>query len=174
MSEHGRLWRNQSVRTMIQTKVATPSYLPTFFFQHTKWVQKRVETSHFITCIAVLALWSIFSDDIRLATTTKEADFKFEVVISVIFFILLLEILVTCYYKDDYMCLPSILHKPKDNRGPATWKAFFKRFRLGSFYFWLDVVATFSLIVEVSLFFLCTLSRYMFNNKISKLYRNYL
>jgi hypothetical protein len=94
----------------------------------------------------VIALWSIFSDDIRLASTTKDADRAFAIVISIIFFLFLLEILIQCYYKEDYMLIPS--KRPKD--GPAnTWKAILKRFRFGSFYFWLDLIATFSLVAEI-------------------------
>ena len=62
----------------------------------------------FISFMIVLALFTIFSDDIRLSSTTKSADPSFEAITSIIFFIFILEILMTCYYKEDYMTLPSL------------------------------------------------------------------
>ena len=121
---------------------------PPWFFKASKTVKSIGESSMFISFMIVLALFTIFSDDIRLSLTTKSADSSFEAVTSIIFFIFVLEILMTCYYKEDYMTLPSFKKRPKE-KGPHTWKSWIKRFRFGSFYFWLDCIATFSLMVEV-------------------------
>lgn len=150
-STHGGLWRRASVKAGIR-RVSMNAVMPTWFFKGTKYVKAVGESTTFISFMVVLALFSIFSDDIRLSSTNKSADVGFEAVTTIIFFVLLLEILMTCYYKEDYMTLPSIKKRAKD-KGPTTLKILLKRFRFGSFYFWLDLVAAFSLVVEV-----CSLS----------------
>lgn len=147
-STHGGLWRRASVKAH---RVSINVVFPPWFFKGTKYVKSVGESTIFITFMIFLALFSIFSDDIRLSSTSKEADVSFEAVTSVIFFILVLEIAMTIYYKEDYMVLPNFKKKAKD-KGPLTWRQWIKQFRFGSFYFWLDMVAAFSLIVEVSLF----------------------
>ena len=144
-STHGGLWRRASVKVHRASKNVV---CPPWFFKASKTVKSIGESSMFISFMIVLALFTIFSDDIRLSLTTKSADSSFEAVTSIIFFIFILEILMTCYYKEDYMTLPSFKKRPKE-KGPHTWKSWIKRFRFGSFYFWLDCIATFSLMVEV-------------------------
>ena len=146
-STHGGLWRRASVKAH---RVSINVVFPPWFFKGAKYVKNVVESTVFISFMIILALFSIFSDDIRLSSTSKDADVIFEAVTSVIFFILLLEIMMTIYYKEDYMTIPSFKKRAKD-KGPPTWKTFIKRFRCGSFYFWLDCIAAFSLIVEVNL-----------------------
>ena len=144
-SGHGGLWRRASVKAR---RVSINVAFPPWFFKGTKYVKTVGESTFFISFMIFLALFSIFSDDIRLSSTTKSADLSFEAVISVIFFILIIEILMSCYYKEDYMTLPSFKKRSKD-KGPPTWKSYYKRFSFGSFYFWLDLIASFSLVVEV-------------------------
>ena len=122
--------------------------LPPWFFRGTKFATRIGESSTFISFMVLLALFSIFSDDIRLSSFSKSADAGFEAATTAIFFVFLLEILMTCYYKEDYMTLPSMRKRSKE-KGPTTWKSLIKRFKLGSFYFWLDLIAAFSLVVEV-------------------------
>lgn len=122
--------------------------LPPWFFRGTKFATRIGESSTFISFMVVLALFSIFSDDIRLSSFSKSADAGFGAATTAIFFVFLLEILMTCYYKEDYMTLPSMRKRSKE-KGPTTWKSLIKRFKLGSFYFWLDLIAAFSLVVEV-------------------------
>jgi hypothetical protein len=147
-SNHGGLWRRASVKAGIR-RVSLNAVFPPWFFKGTKYVKAIGESTTFICFMVVLALFSIFSDDIRLACTNKSADRGFEAVTTIIFFSLLFEILMTCYYKEDYMTIPSIKKRSKD-KGPPSWKSFLKRCRFGSFYFWLDLIAAFSLVVEVS------------------------
>lgn len=149
-SSHGGLWRRASVKVVMR-RVANNAILPPWFFRGTKFATRVGESSSFISFMVILALFSIFSDDIRLSSFPKNADAGFEAATTAIFFVFLLEILMTCYYKEDYMTLPSMRKRSKE-KGPSTWKSLIKRFKLGSFYFWLDLIAAFSLVVEV-----CTL-----------------
>lgn len=142
-----KLWKKASVRGFNKPVETSIFMVPSWFFHGTKYAKRIGESTFFLCFMIVLALWSIFSDDIRLASTTRSADSSFEIVISIIFFMFLLEILLSCYYKEDYMLIPS---SKRSKDGPtSTWKSVLKRLRFGSFYFWLDLIATFSLVAEV-------------------------
>jgi hypothetical protein len=62
------------------------------------------------------------------------------------FFAFFLEIMLQCFYKDDYLCLP-MWEARQDETFLQTWSG---RLQIGSFYFWLDVIATASLILDVN------------------------
>ena len=118
-----------------------------------KRIQKRraliasvMESYKISFVMIVFSLWSLFSDDIRISSTTKAADFGFDIVISIIFFAFLFEIGINCYYKDDYFSWPN-WHS--DIVKETQWRTWLRRLQLGSFYFWLDLIATCSLILEV-------------------------
>eukprot|EP00605_Chrysophyceae_sp_TOSAG23-4_P002664 GSChrysophyteH1.ASY1.ANO1.2940.1 assembled CDS len=80
--------------------------------------------------MAIVTIWALFSDDLRTAAAPKSADDAFIGIISLAFFLFILEILAASFCKDDY------LH-------------FIRRSKFGSFYFWSDVIATLSLIFEI-------------------------
>lgn len=107
---------------------------------------ENVAESLTVTCVmSVATIWALFDDDIRLAATEKDADIPFEIIISICFFLFLLEICASCFYKDGYAKLPI----PEKFHDPSWSVRFFNCFHFGSFYFWLDLIATFSLVTEV-------------------------
>jgi hypothetical protein len=67
-------------------------------------------------------MWALFSDDIRVLTCNKNQDIGFYVVTQIVFCIFLLEFLLMCYAKADYIF---------------------------SFFFWLDLISTFSLLLDI-------------------------
>lgn len=97
--------------------------------------------------MSILTVWALFSDDIRLAATTQEADEGFMIVISLAFFLFFLEMVAASYYKEGYLLLPSFTSVPDE----TFWDKVSRLTNLGSFYFWLDFIATLSLIFEVIL-----------------------
>lgn len=111
-------------------------------------VESVCESPYFAALMAVLTIWALYNSDIKYAATDKEADLAFEVIISIAFFLFLLEIGMQCVYKPDYWWVPD--WKPlEDEEWYETW---FRRCQCGSFYFWLDWLATLSLILEVRVF----------------------
>ncbi|CAM9146396.1 unnamed protein product, partial [Chrysoparadoxa australica] len=82
-----------------------------------------------------LTIYALFGDDLRVLAFEKNADFAFTVISSVAFFAFSLEIILSCCVKPGY--LPQIRH----------WKSWYME--LGSFYFWLDLMATVSLVFEI-------------------------
>ena len=95
--------------------------------------------------MTLFTFWALFDDDIRLAGTDQSADLGFEVVISIVFFLFLFEIFAQSLYKEGYWEVPPWAPLPKENI-IQTW---IRRSMVGSFYFWLDWIATLSLLPEV-------------------------
>lgn len=111
-----------------------------------KVVVEMVAESLPVTIImSLFTIWALFSDDIRLAATDSTADEGFMVVISIAFFLFLLEIFAASFYKEGYLCLPNFTPTP----GESKWDIVKRLCNFGSFYFWLDWIATLSLIFEV-------------------------
>ena len=108
-------------------------------------VEAFAESMYFSGFMSVLTIWALYQGDIRVAATGKEADLGFQIVISMAFFLFILELLMSCFYKEGYMYMPEQTRLPGE-----TWSAMWmRRLQFGSFYFWLDIIATASLILEV-------------------------
>ncbi len=104
------------------------------------------EHGYFSSLMSVITIYTLYQSDIRLAAATgKEADEAFLVVASIIFFIFLFEILLQSFYKDRYCHIPSWSAEPDESWTDTWWR----RVQIGSFYFWLDWVATLTLIFDV-------------------------
>ena len=72
--------------------------------------------------MVILTLYSLFGDDTRVLVFTKIADDYFYIITSICFFFFSMEIVISCFVRDDY------------------W--------LG-FYFWLDIISTASLLFDI-------------------------
>ena len=98
--------------------------------------------------MGLLTIWTLYQGDIRLAATHKDADLAFEVIISICFFLFSIEIFLQCFYKDGYLVLPK-WDEGERAGGESVWQAWERRLSFGSFYFWMDIVATFTLIFDM-------------------------
>jgi len=106
-----------------------------------------LESTPVVIVMSTITLWALFSDDIRQAGTYKTADLGFTVVISICFFLFATEILLACFAKgQEYLYIPPNQFRMK---GEGMITSLVRRFSIGSFYFWLDLVATLSLIFEI-------------------------
>lgn len=114
------------------------------------FVEAICEHPAFILLMALYTIWALYNDDIRLSASDKDADEAYEVVISVGFFLFLFEIFGTSFYKPDYINLPNL----KRDDDESLYQYVLRVCQFGSFYFWLDWIATLSLILEVSISFL--------------------
>lgn len=109
-------------------------------------VETVAESAPVTVLMSLFTIWALFSDDIRLASAPKEADEAFVIVITIAFFLFVLELLAGCYYKEGYLHLPNFTSAPNE----SFWDKVKRIGNFGSFYFWLDVLATVSLVFEVS------------------------
>lgn len=103
------------------------------------------ESRYFVGLMGILTIWTLYQTDIRLAGTEKEADTAFLGIVSACFFLFAFEIIAQSLYKSDYFILPKWEPEPGE-----TWsKTWFRRSQIGSFYFWLDIIATLTLIMDI-------------------------
>ena len=110
-------------------------------------VEAFAEHPAFIMLMALYTIWALYNDDIRLAASSKDADQAYEIVISIGFFLFLFEIFASSFYKPEYINLPNL----KRGDDESLYQYVLRICQFGSFYFWLDWIATLSLILEVSL-----------------------
>jgi hypothetical protein len=110
-------------------------------------VKNVAENTQLTIVMTIITIWALLDDDIRLAAAPKSGDIAFEVIISIAFFLFSAEILASCYYKSGYLNLPKWSKLIDRSLSWSEWLENATNF--GSFYFWLDVLATFSLVVEV-------------------------
>lgn len=123
-------------------------------------VESFAESTFFTILMSVLTIWALYNSDIKFAATAKEADQAFEIIITIAFFLFILEIAMQCFYKPDYLWFPE-WKAEEDEEWYETW---WRRAQFGSFYFWLDWIATLSLVLEVNLHHDIIASYFPFNN----------
>ena len=102
--------------------------------------------SVFVTAfMSLLTVYALFGDDLRVAAVQPEFDEIFYILSSVAFFSFAVEIILSCWAKPGYLppltenCTAENFH----------WKRFWRLFVFGSFFFWLDTIATASLAFDV-------------------------
>ena len=141
--------KSKSVATVKSNPMDTPKFKFVFFEETIKpIVEKFMEHPAVIAVMSLFTIWALFSDSIRLAGTSLDSDLGFEVAISIAFFLFLLEIFFTSMYKPEYINIP----KWQALEGETYQQTWIRRMTMGSFFFWLDWVATLSLVFDVSYF----------------------
>ena len=93
--------------------------------------------------MSLLTFWALFGDDIRLSSTSLETDNYFEAISIFVLVCFTLEIIACSYSDPKYL---NLLLFSSDKS--LTLK---QRLTFGSFYFWLDLLSTVSLLLELSL-----------------------
>ena len=83
---------------------------------------KFLDNKYYTIFMTIITLYALFGDDIRLLAFTKTADDAFYVITSACLGFFTIEIVLASIAKDDYFL---------------------------SFYFWLDVISTLSLITDI-------------------------
>mmetsp|Transcript_30364 Transcript_30364/g.44687 ORF Transcript_30364/g.44687 Transcript_30364/m.44687 type:complete len:871 (-) Transcript_30364:458-3070(-) len=106
--------------------------------------------------MTLVTFYVLYSNDILLLCFDKSADDVFVAISSVSFFLFLVEILIQCWCKEDYLKLPTIngLQNAWDDAMLAPKfadriKIVLSACHVGSFYFWLDTISTFSMVFEI-------------------------
>jgi hypothetical protein len=108
-------------------------------------LEALIESSYWSSFMTLVTIWTLFQTDIKYAATGVEADAGFEAVISIFFFLFIFEITAQSIYKEDYFILPNWEAEP----GETQYETWVRRCSVGSFYFWMDVVATSSIILDM-------------------------
>jgi hypothetical protein len=122
-----------------------------------KWkeqVAEVIESRPVSAVMSVFTVYSLYEDDIRLLAASKEDDTGFLVMISICFFLFLTEICLLVWAKPEYFCVPKLREANAylDQHG-WTWQNAAHALKLvqtGSFDFWLDMIGTFTLLMQAS------------------------
>lgn len=85
--------------------------------------RRIVENNYVVAFTTLLTVYALIGDDLRLICTNKPADMTFNVFVFVCLFVFAVECFLSCLGKDDYYL---------------------------SFFFWLDVISTASLVLDLS------------------------
>lgn len=100
-----------------------------------------------------VTMYALYGDDIRILIVDASKDDVFTIFSSISFFLFLAEILVQCVCRQNYMrianvgVLLSTLGRANTTR--ERLKALRTGMAIGSFYFWLDLLATVSMTLEI-------------------------
>ncbi len=122
-----------------------------------KWTQKdRVlaftESTPVTAFMTMVTIYALYSDDVRVLAFDKSADNAFIVFSSIAFFLFVVEIGLQCWCRDNYLKIPSVDLR-KGCAAEATkadrYTCIKSYICIGSFYFWLDLIATLSMVFEL-------------------------
>jgi len=113
-----------------------------------KHLNHVVDSKFVIGIMTILTVYSLFSDDFRVVyTQSAKADAVFESLSSVTFFCFLIEVsaLAVVRFGDYFMWPKTFQRLPQEKLG----ESLSRRLQIGSFYYWLDVIATLTLLMEM-------------------------
>ncbi|CAN0102300.1 unnamed protein product, partial [Heterosigma akashiwo] len=85
--------------------------------------------------MGLTTLYALFGDDLRLLSFPESSDEVFYILSSTAFFLFCIELLLSCFAKPGYFPTHQF------RRENLTRQKFTRLLAVGSFFFWLDVVA---------------------------------
>jgi hypothetical protein len=104
--------------------------------------------------MTLVTLYSLYSTNIRELALPKTYDSALEVCSSIVFFLFLVEVIAKCFCQQGYLQLPdsntSQCSFGNENFLLRSIKLVSTAINIGSFYFYLDLISTLSMIFEVS------------------------
>ena len=118
----------------------------------------RLIESNLVTgFMTVATIYALYSSDVLVLGFQKSADRLFTVFSSICFFLFFIEIILQCWVRESYLRIPTLKglqHAYYDAilapRYVDKINILLKACQVGSFYFWLDVISTVSMIFEVN------------------------
>ncbi|KAL9180261.1 hypothetical protein ACHAXT_008231 [Thalassiosira profunda] len=121
-------------------------------------VNRGVDSNATITFMSVVTIYALYGDDVRILAFDPGADRTFLALSSLAFAFFLVEICLLCWCRDRYLQRPDVdalreLLTAERWRGrtsaPSWLKRLAKAAQAGSFYFWLDLISTLSMAIEM-------------------------
>ena len=98
-------------------------------------ISKFLENNVYIICMTIITVYALFGYDISLAFFTSKYDAIFQILSTIAFISFLIELFLNSYAKNDY---------------------------LFSFFFWLDLISTITLIMEIEYIFFPILNTFKY------------
>lgn len=110
---------------------------------------KFIESTPVTAFMALVTIYALYSDDVRLLGFDKTADPVFILFSSIACLLFFVEIGVQCWCRDKYINVPTNFKCGKYAGLEELLRTLNEFIKIGSFYFWLDLLATFSMIFEL-------------------------
>mmetsp|Transcript_9885 Transcript_9885/g.14650 ORF Transcript_9885/g.14650 Transcript_9885/m.14650 type:complete len:641 (-) Transcript_9885:1140-3062(-) len=112
-----------------------------------------VSSSSTVIFMTLVTIYALFGDDVRILALDKSADDAFIVASSIAFFLFLAEIAIHSWCTEGYLRFPDWekikLSQTLSISGRERVEMVLSALKIGSFYFWLDLLATLSMILEI-------------------------
>ena len=112
-----------------------------------------IDSTPVTSFMTIITIYALYSDDLRILAFDKSWDNVFFILSSVAFFLFLVEIAVQSWCRDKYLTFPTLakIRSSCDTPSDSATRLRAIRFSLaiGSFYFWLDLMATLSMVFEI-------------------------
>ena len=108
-----------------------------------------IDSNSLTSFMAIVTIYALYSDDVRVLGFDKAADPAFVVLSSIAFFLFLIEIGVQCWCRDKYINIPKKIACGREADWQERLESVKKFIWVGSFYFWLDLMATLSMVFEL-------------------------
>ena len=121
-------------------------------------VNFAIDSNAAITFMSLVTIYALYGDAVRLLVFDPDADKAFLVLSSLAFAIFLVEIALLCWCKEKYLQMPNCAavrelctsSNWKRRKSTPSWLGeLLRASQTGSFYFWLDLMSTLSMAIEV-------------------------
>ena len=135
-------------------------------------VMSFLESNGTTSFMTLATIYALYSTDVMYLCFDKNADIVFEVISTLAFTLFFVEIIVQSWCRENYLRIPTkqgILeawhNASLTSRYRDKVKIIFAACQFGSFYFWLDMMSTVSMIFEVGKRYSCRRRRDDFSSK---------
>lgn len=124
-------------------------------------VNRALDSNVSIAFMSFVTTYAIYGDDVRILGFNPQSDSTFLVLSSLAFMFFLLEITLLCWCRSNYLIQPNFtaiqeqltLDRWKGRQSTIIWLGQLgKAMQMGSFYFWLDLISTLSMIIDMPWF----------------------
>eukprot|EP00578_Thalassiosira_sp_NH16_P003983 CAMPEP_0181134474 /NCGR_PEP_ID=MMETSP1071-20121207/32108_1 /TAXON_ID=35127 /ORGANISM="Thalassiosira sp., Strain NH16" /LENGTH=864 /DNA_ID=CAMNT_0023220997 /DNA_START=56 /DNA_END=2647 /DNA_ORIENTATION=- len=121
-------------------------------------VNRAIDSNAGITFMSFVTTYALYGDDVRIIAFDPGADGTFLVLSSLAFVFFLVEFCLLCWCRERYLQRPDFAamrelltaDRWRGRTSTFDWMGEFgKALQAGSFYFWLDLVSTFSMAIEI-------------------------
>jgi len=111
------------------------------------------------TTMTFATVYAVYGEDTKILAFDESSDHVFVALSSTCFFLFLIEMLLLCWCRDNYFKIGEYCRRHHDSNGTMSirmndWttkrKRIFSVLFIGSSYFWLDLLATVSMLLELS------------------------
>ena len=129
-----------------------PSVIPTKAI-----INSAIDSNVAITLMSFITIYAIFGDDVRILAFGPGADKAFLTLSTLAFASFFLEILLLCWCRESYLQMPDfaaikevLTADRRSRKSLSHWlRKLGKAMQTGSFYFWLDLMSTCSMAIEM-------------------------